>query len=59
MKRSFLLTRDISLKDIVNPNERTVLEKSAIFCRKDRPDNDCDPHRELFSGLKYKKIGSM
>ncbi len=59
MKRSFLLARDISLKDIVNPNERTVLEKSAIFSRKDHAHNDCDPHRELFAGLKYKKIGSM
>jgi hypothetical protein len=45
MKRSFLLTRDISLKDIVNPNERTVLEKSAIFGRKDHPDCDSEPQR--------------
>ena len=34
LKKSFLLTRDISLNDIVNPNERTTLENSAIFMRK-------------------------
>ena len=61
MKKSLLLSRDVSLKDIINPNQKTTIEKSVIFMRKHTPpvNEEYDEHRKLFTGLKYKKIDSL
>lgn len=59
LKKSFLLARDVSLKDIMSPAGGASFDRSAIFGRKNHHDEKCDEGRELFKGLKFKNLCSI
>lgn len=58
-KTSLLLTRDVSLKDLFTPEERKGKAKQSVLVQPSKDDKPIDYDRELFKGLKYKKLGSI